>query len=271
MDIQQLAQHKSAFFHTGDIQKFPEERLFDASSGISLRKDSSKESLKGKGCPCLQDIPFDINTLSPQDWLFWQCWQWWHQRTQEHSVLLRKRKEKGPLSITWPHTATKHHSFPSQPIEFCPVLWIALWRCVTLVSFWISKGTWVEFILSGYGTHWMPGKMNFTQIAFLTSTFSPYFPSHPKRALNSSTLLSAIPYITFDKLVLHVLFRQWEPSPIRGTISDLYHSPFATLGTSFSFHSSFHRPPAHSPLQTPWQQQQLFTQEINSRKGSHYF
>lgn len=68
----------------------------------------------------------------------------------------------------------------------------------------------VEFKLSGCGTRfqawnawiWMPGKMNFTQITFLTATFSPYFPYHPKKPLNTSTFSSAINYTAFDKLVL---------------------------------------------------------------------
>lgn len=123
-------------------------------------------------------------------------------------------KENWAFSTTWPAVHIQLQSSipsPFSPTELCPVLWIAPWRCVTLVSFWLSKGAWggIQTAWIWY-THfqawnaciWIPGKMDFTQITFLSSTFSPYFPCHPKKPLNSSTFSSAILYITFDKLVL---------------------------------------------------------------------
>lgn len=121
MDIQQLAQEKEfAPFHSEDIQKFSEEWLLDASSGISLKKNSSKESLKRKLRMCLQDIPshrylrisyFD-NTYSGD--------------TRKHRstvLLLRKMKEKLTIQhhmAKSPHSATKHRSSPFQPDWILP-------------------------------------------------------------------------------------------------------------------------------------------------------
>lgn len=151
MDIQQLAQEKEfAPFHSEDIQKFSEEWLFDASSGISLKKNSSKESLKRKLRMCLQDIPshrylrisyFD-NTYSGD--------------TRKHRSTvcsLGKWRKNWPFSTTWPRVHIQLQSTAPplfSPIEFCPVLWIVLWRCATLVCFWLSKGTW-----GGIQTVWM--------------------------------------------------------------------------------------------------------------------
>lgn len=126
------------------------------------------------------------------------------------------KENEGKLSIqhhmaSSPHSATKHHSFPFQHDWIVPgALNCSLDMCDTclLLAFqgnmrWDSNcldmvHTFFKFEMPAFEhlVRWI-----LTKLLFL-APFSPYFPCHPKKALNSSTFSSTILYITFDKLVL---------------------------------------------------------------------